>query len=227
MKKILLIEDRQARQQLFMNHTNIDLNEYRDILDNKTAQAYDEVYESFQNKDFDFDDYTVVIVHKSAFNGDTQEVLYGIENECKNRAIPLVLFSGGITANYYEEEKNFKKLELNSKDFYSQNLKMFLENYRESGNIELLMLSYGQRWKLDIVLNCMEKINIFIETHKDEEDILYDEFVNYTEFHLLESLKVKYYKPTIEKNGWLYLSEVEKIALSVELYIKESLTYEK
>ena len=226
MKKILLIEDRQARQQLFMNHTNIDLNEYCDILDNRTGKAYDEIYKSFQNKDFDFDNYAMVIVHKSAFNGDTQEVLYGIENECKTRTIPLVLFSGGITANYYEEDKNFKKLELNSKDFYSQNLKIFLENYRESGNIELLMLSYGQRWKLDIVLNCMEKINIFIETHKDEEDILYDEFVNYTEFHLLESLKVKYYKPTIE-NGWLYLSEVEKIALSVELYIKESLTYEK
>ncbi len=168
----------------------------------------------------------MVIVHKSAFNGDTQEILYGIENECKIKAIPLVLFSGGITANYYEEEKSFKKLELNSKDFYSQNLKMFLENYRESGNIELLMLSYGQRWKFDIILNCMEKINIFIETHKDEEDILYDEFVNYTEFHLLESLKVQYHKPTIE-NGWLYLAEVEKIALSVELYIKESLTYEK
>ena len=226
MKKILLIEDRQSRQQLFMNHTNIDLNEYRDILDNRTGQAYDEVYESFQNGDFDFDDYAMVIVHKSAFNEDTQEVLYGIENECKNRAIPLVLFSGGITANYYEEDKIFKKLELNSKDFYSQNLKIFLENYRESGNIELLMLSYGQRWKLDIVLNCMEKINIFIETHNDEEDILYDEFVNHTEFHLLESLKVQYYKPTIE-NGWLYLSEVEKIALSIELYIKESLTYEK
>lgn len=226
MKKILLIEDRQTRQQLFMNHTNIDLNEYRDILDNRTGQAYNEVYDSFQNGDFDFDDYAMVIVHKSAFNGDTQEVLYGIENECKNRAIPLVLFSGGITANYYEEEKSFKKLELNSKDLYSQNLKMFLENYRKSGNIGLLMLSYGQRWKLDIVLNCMEKINIFIETHKDEEDILYDEFVNHTEFHLLESLKVQYYKPTIE-NGWLYLSEVEKIALSIALYIKESLTYEK
>ncbi len=39
MKKILLLEDRQARQQLFMNHTNIDLNEYCDILDNRTGQA--------------------------------------------------------------------------------------------------------------------------------------------------------------------------------------------
>jgi hypothetical protein len=226
MKKILLIEDRKERQQRFVNHTNVDLNEYSDMLENKIGQAYDEVYEFFKKGEFDFDDYVMVIVHKSAFNGDTQEVLYGIENECKNRAIPLVLFSGGITANYYEEEKSFKKLELNSKDFYSQNLKMFLENYRENSNIELLILSYGRRWKLDIVLNCMEKINIFIEMHKNEEDILYDEFVIHTEFHLLESLKVKYYKPSIE-NGWLYLSELKKIALSIELYIKESITYEK
>ena len=226
MKKILLLEDRQERQQLFMNHTHIDLNEYSDILDNKTGQAYNEAYESFQKRDFDFNDYAMVIVHKSAFNGDTQEILYGIENKCKNRATPLVLFSGGITANYYEEEKNFKKLELNSKDFYSQNLKIFLENYRKSSKIDILMLSYGEKWKLDVVLNCMEKINIFIEIHNNEEDILYDEFVNHTEFHLFETLKINYFKPTIE-NGWVYLSELKKIALSIELYIKESLTYEK
>jgi hypothetical protein len=226
MKKILLIEDRKERQQRFVNCTNIDLNDYSDTLENITGQEYDEVYESFKKNEFNFNDYAMVIVHKSAFNGDTQKILYGIERECKSRAIPLVFFSGGITANYYEEEKNFKKLELNSKDFYSQNLQMFLENYRRTREVELLMLSYGQRWKLDIVLNCMEKINIFIETHKNEEDIIYNEFVNHTDFHLLESLKIKYSKPTIE-NGWIYLSELKKIALDIKLYIKESILYEK
>lgn len=226
MKKILLIEDRQERQKKFLNHTNIDLEAYSDMLENIIGQAYDALYESFKKSEINFDNYAMVIAHKSAFNGDTQEILYAIENECRKKAIPLVLFSGGITANYYEEEKTFKKLELNSKDFYSQNLTMFLEHYRKNKNIELLMLSYGKRWKLDIILNCMEKINIFIETHKDEEDILYDEFVTHTEFHLLESLKIKYEKPSIE-NGWLYLSELKKMALSIELYIHESITYEK
>lgn len=94
MKKIALIEDRKERQQLFINHTNIDLNNYNDILENIIGQEYDEVYESFKNKEFSFDNYIMVIVHKSAFNGDTREVLYDIENECKTRAIPLVLFSG-------------------------------------------------------------------------------------------------------------------------------------
>jgi hypothetical protein len=227
MKKILLIEDRKERQQRFVNHTNIDLNEYSDTLENRTGQAYDEVYESFKKGEFNFDDYVMVIVHKSAFNGDTQEVLYGIENECKNRAIPLVLFSGGITANYYEEEKSFKKLELNSKDFYSQNLKMFLENYRENRNIELLMLSYGKRWKLDIVLNCMEKINIFIEDNKKKEKVSYNKFISDTSFHLFESLKIQYTHPIIDKNGWCNILEFKKIALSIALYIKESISYEK
>jgi len=226
MKKILLIEDRKERQQRFTNQTNINLNDYGDILDNKIGQAYDDIYDELKHGKFDFHDYIMVIAHKSAFNGDTQKVLYGIENECKSRTIPLVFFSGGITANYYEEEKNFKKLELNSKDFYSQNLKMFLENYKKNEKTELLMLSYGEKWKLDIVLNCMEKINIFIETYKNEEDILYDEFVTYTDFHLLESLKIKYSKPTIE-NGWIYLSELKKIELDIKLYIKESIIYEK
>ncbi len=225
MKKILLIEDRKERQQRFVNHTNIDLNEYSDTLENRTGQAYDEVYESFKKGEFNFDDYVMVISHKSAFNGDTQEVLYGIENECKNRAIPLVLFSGGITANYYEEEKKFKKLELNSKDFYSQNLQLFLDNYKKNRKIELLMLSYGKRWKLDIVLNCMEKINYFIEDNK-EEKVVYNTFILDTSFHLFESLKIEYSHPII-KNGWCDILELKKIALSIELYIKESITYEK
>jgi len=226
MKKILLIEDRKERQQRFIHQTNINLNNYIDILENIIDKGYDDIYDEFKNGKFNFHDYIMVIVHKSAFNGDTQKIIYSIENECKSRAIPLVFFSGGITANYYEEEKNFKKLELNSKDFYSQNLQMFLEKYRKNREIELLILSYGKKWKLDIVLNCIEKINIFIETHKNEEDILYDEFITYTDFHLLESLKIKYSKPNIE-NGWIYLSELKKIALDIKLYIKESIIYEK
>lgn len=226
MKKILLIEDRQERQKKFLNYTNIDLKAYSDMIENIIGGAYDNLYESLKNGKINFDNYSMVIAHKSAFNGDTQEILYGIEKECKKRAIPLVLFSGGITANYYEEEKNFKKLELNSKDFYSQNLQLFLNNYRENGKIELLMLSYGKRWKLDIVLNCMEKINLFIETHKNEEDILYDEFVIHTNFHILESLKIKYEEPSIE-NGWLYLSELKKMVLSIKLYLEKSISYEQ
>ena len=225
MKKILLIEDKQERQQRFVHQVNIDLNNYQDILDNKIGRMYDEIYESLKKGKFTFYDYSMVIAHKSAFNGDTQKVLYGIENKCKSRAIPLVLFSGGITANYYEEEKNFKKLELNSKDFYSQNLQLFLDNYRENGKIELLMLSYGKRWKLDIILNCMEKINYFIEDNKKEK-VVYNTFKLDTSFHLFESLKIEYSHPII-KNGWCDILELKKIALSIELYIKESITYEK
>ena len=224
MKKILLIEDKQERQQRFVHQVNIDLNNYQDVLENKIGQSYDELYELFKKEKFDFNNYAMVIAHKSAFNGDTQEVLYGIESECKSRAIPLVLFSGGITANYYEEEKHFKKLELNSKDFYSQNLKMFLENYRENGETELLMLSYGDKWKLNVLLNSMEKINNFISTSQDE-DILYDEFVNATDFHLIETLSIDYPKPNIE-DGWVYLSEIKEIALSVKEHIKERIIYE-
>ena len=40
MKKILLIEDRAKRQQLFMDETGIDLSKYSDILDNKTDVDY-------------------------------------------------------------------------------------------------------------------------------------------------------------------------------------------
>ena len=43
MKKILLIEDRVKRQQLFIDNTGIDLSRYSDILDNETDKNYYEL----------------------------------------------------------------------------------------------------------------------------------------------------------------------------------------
>jgi len=224
MKKILLIEDRKERQKLFSYQTKIDFDTYKDILDNKIGQDYQDFYESVNSGEFDFDNYVVVVVHKSAFNGDTQEILYKIEKKCQEKDIALVLFSGGVTSNYYEENDFFKKLELNSKDFYSINLELFLENYIKNGVVEPLILSYGERWKLNILLNSMERINNFISNSKDD-DILYDEFVNATDFHLIETLDIDYSKPNIE-DGWVYLSEIKEIALSLKKYIKERIIYE-
>ena len=224
MKKILLIEDREERQRLFSYKTKIDFDTYRDVLENKIGQDYQDFYELVKSDKFDFNEYRVVIAHKSAFNGDTQEVLYKIEKGCKENGVDLVLFSGGVTSNYYEESDSFKKLELNSKDLYSVNLELFLENYIENRTVELLILSYGEKWKLNILLNSMEKINNFISSSVDE-DIVYDTFVNATNFHLIETLEIEYLKPNID-DGWVYLWELKEMALSIEKKIKERIIYE-
>jgi hypothetical protein len=57
----------------------------------------------------------------------------------------------------------YEVLELNSKTFYSQNLTLFLDAIKEK-NDNLLMLSYGKQWQLNIILNVIESLNLYIDT---------------------------------------------------------------
>ncbi len=225
MKKILLIEDRSERQLLFMNKTNINFESYFEILENATGKQYEELFVKLKRGDLYFNDYAIVMTHKSAFADDNKDILHKIKELCQEQKIPLVLFSGGVSTNYYDKTEDLEIMELNSKDFYSENLKLFLEKFRQHGQIELLILSYGNNWELNILLNTIEKIHNFIALNEDE-DILYDEFVNSTDFHLLENLEFDYHHPSIE-DGWIYLSEIKETASSIEDYIKKSILYEK
>ncbi len=221
MKKVLLIEDRTERQLLFMNETKIDLNSYSDILENVTAEKYEKLFAELKDGSFNFNNYRAIIVHKSAFSDDNKMILHTIRSYCKEHEKPLILFSGGISANYYDKTE-YEIMEINSKDFYSDNLKLFLDNIEQ---MNLLILSYGANWKLNILLNTIEKINNFMGSNEDE-DILFEEFVNFVHLQLLDNLDFDYYSPELE-NGWTDINEIQKIADSVEKYIRESILYEK
>ena len=126
MKKILLIEDRKERQQLFINETDIDLNKYKDILDNAIDEKYDEIFYKLKANTFDFENYSTIISHKSAFDKDNSAMIEKLKDYCKTRKKTLVFFSGGIDENYYNRSE-YELILINSKTFYSQNIKLFLE----------------------------------------------------------------------------------------------------
>ena len=151
MKKVLLIEDRYKRQRLFSQQTGIELEKYSDILDNCIEDKYNAFLNEMLIGDFDLSPYDIIITHKSAFGDDNDNVLKKLQEHCKKHSKPLVLFSGGIVGNYYNSEV-YEVMELNSKTFYSQNLILFLDAIKEQ-NENLLMLSYGRQWKLNIILN--------------------------------------------------------------------------
>lgn len=215
MKKILLIEDRPERQKLFMGDTKIDLTSYSDILDNITDNKYKTLLEELKNNTFNFDEYETIISHKSAFDDDNRLILNKIKNHCKASKKQLIFFSGGISANYYDNTE-YEFMELNSKVFYSKHLKLFLEDARKN-KPNILILSYGNKWKLDTLLNVIEKINYFINTN-NEEDILYTEFENKTDLNYLSNFD--YYKPKIE-DDWIDLEEIKKVKNSIETHIKQ------
>lgn len=148
--------------------------------------------------------YDIIISHKSAYEDKNSEVLSILENHCKQYNKPLVYFSGGIVSNYYKKNE-FNLLVLNSKTFYSQNLKIFLNAFK-SDDDNIFMLCYGNRWKINIVLNVLENVNLFIENNKSEQ-IKYNKFrklipeelqqIDYP-FHIIEPQENKVSKNQIK-----------------------------
>jgi hypothetical protein len=216
MKKILLIENRPKRQRLFMNEVKIDLTKYSDILDNKINEEYHKFIEDIKKDIFDLTQYNIIIAHNSIFLNENSVILGKLKNYCKINNKSLVLFSGNDN-NVYNKE-NYEELSLNSKDLYSANLELFLNEYR-IGHQHILILCFGTKWKANIILNSLEKVNIFIAQNKDE-DIDYDEFSNFTNINLLNNLEIDFYKMEIEDN-WVYLEEIIKFRDNILDYIKE------
>lgn len=132
----------------------------------------------------------------------------------------MVYFSGGISANYYNHDE-YEFIELNSKIFYSENVKLFLENFRVSDSENLQMLCYGKKWKLNILLIVLEKVNYFLTTNKKAE-ILYDQLRNKTHIDLLEKTDFNYYNP-IQKDVWIEPNEILNIRDNIRKHIQEEM----
>ncbi len=181
MKKLLLIEDRHKRQQLFSVQTGITLADFKDILDNRIEDRYNELLNEILQDNFDLSPYDIIISHKSAFGDQNTKVLKILEDHCRKHKKTLVLFSGGIIGNYYNREV-YEVLELNSKLFYSSNLVLFLEAVK-NGNENLLMLSYGKQWTMNIIMNVVERVNLYLDT---EDKALF----KYIDMALLEQIDI-------------------------------------
>jgi len=215
MKKILLIEDVITRQNSFMNERDFTLEEYADIVENAIGEKYQRIAIALKDNSFDFDKYSIVMAHKSAFEKDVGVIIDRLKAYCKKENKALVLFSGG-TQNYYDNTYN-DYLELETKYFYSDNLKLFLEAYKEN-NANILMLSYGEKWIVNSVLNILEKINLFLDRN-DDEDFVYDTFKNFTEVDKLKNIEYLFYAMEIE-DGWVYRKEIIKLRDDILNYIK-------
>ena len=222
MRKILLIEDRRERQQLFINETDIDLNKLYEVVDNAIDEKYDEIFYKLKDNTFDFENYSTIISHKSAFDKDNSAMIEKLKDYCKTRKKTLVFFSGGIDENYYNRSE-YELILINSKTFYSQNIKLFLEAYK-NGVEDILMLLYGKRWKLNIALNILEKLSFFLQ--KNSEDYAdYDDFIKRVDIHLLSKIGFDY---KLTKNEFEEVSkdEIEELKIKLHQYIQVSTTYE-
>ncbi len=229
MKKILLIEDRKERQDKFINLTSIDLGKYSNILDNCTGVAYDRKFDEFKKDNYVLEEYDVIIVHKSAFDEKdyNTKIIGKLDAYARKHQKVIVYFSGGIDASYYVKEDNFMLMELNSKTFYSENLRLFLNAFK-NGESEPLILSYGSKWKLNIALNALETLNLYLGKMTAEKKIkkLYSAFIkDNPEIEKLYTLEIPIFTPKRIDEREIDKEKMEEIKTDIEVYIKESLNY--
>lgn len=188
MKKILLIEDRTERLQKYSETTGIDIHNYS-ILDNRVS------LEGINNLEL----YSTIITHRSAYGDKDQNVLDFLKKYCEENNTKLVFFSGGISSTFYSKAK-FEFLLLNSQAFYSKNLQLFLNDAENNGDQNLLLLGYGENWKMNIALNTLEKINLFISENELKEIVKFNNFKTVTKIENIENL-IKFEYPEIVKGG--------------------------
>jgi len=217
MRKILLIEDREQRQKNLLKSSDVSLEKYSDILDNMIKNRFKTFIEDIRNNSFDFTPYDVIIAHQSIFIEDKREILSVIRNSCKEGK-KLVLFSGDMEISSYSNS-SYEELGLSSKQLYSKNLELFLQEY-EKGEINIRILAFGTHWKANIMLNVLEKINLFIEINNDE-DIDYDEFLNKTGFLSMDNIDIELYKMKLDDNWIDDISEIIKLRDSLKTTIEE------
>ena len=217
MKKIALIEDRYKRQNNFLTKNNINLDDYKNILDNfihhKAADILGQIYDD----NFNFEKYDIIICHESVENKTV--ILSNLQKYCKEHNKTLVLLSGGISVNYYDNSE-YELLQLNSETFYSQNLKLFLEAVKNEDE-DILMLCYGKNWNLNIVSNILEKTN-YIIGQVDDNKIIYKAFTDFVDIEKLSKLEYSFYKIEVQHKSNTTIDEIIKFRDSLLEYFTVS-----
>ncbi len=151
--KIAIVEDRIGRLDHF---AQFDLNNCKSV-SIITGSDFDNLILSLEGKNTNIlDQYNCIATHRSALSNEIRDI---IKEYCKIKKIPLIFFSGGITSSVFKDI-DFPFLHINSKDFYSMNLKWFIESCDQTNQINLLILQFGQNWKLSILLNLRNHIAV-------------------------------------------------------------------
>jgi hypothetical protein len=99
-----------------------------------------------------------IAAHRSALKDE--HLITQLETFCQNNKKNLILFSGSITSGVFRDQ-GYQFLLINSKDFYSANLELFLEDTIAGKKPNLLILQFGRRWKLSLLLYLRNHIVVF------------------------------------------------------------------
>jgi hypothetical protein len=152
MNKIILLDDRPKRMKLAFEKNGHDLNLYTSIeglyipIENDCIRIKNELNNGLGES---VAKYSLIIAHQSAFSGMG---LRTIDSICKVNSIKLILFSGSIRQPVYYSDNGFHKLIVNSKDFYSVGLPLFMKKTVGNELEHITELLYADKWRLSVAL---------------------------------------------------------------------------
>lgn len=160
MASFILIEDRLHRQSNFLNNEN-NFDQYSFMKNVCGGNDFSEIKGSIENKNFNpvFDNYEIIAIHRSSIASDERNNLI---EYCKKERKSLVFFSGGISSTIIQSLGQTLLLTINSKDFYSDNLYLFLNNNAEN----LMLLAYGEKWEINLYAKLNEKLAYCIHSNE-------------------------------------------------------------
>lgn len=162
-KKVLIVENRLERQKDYLGENLIFQLEELTKLGNVICADADAIqkYKTFKGTndlpdDFVSEDYDLLAIHKS-FADEDMDKLPQLVRLSKD----IVFFSGGISQTMYNPNPSTGKANLfiNSRDFYSERLILFLRKYTEeeiAPNLQYLV--DGENWVLSMLLEARRVI---------------------------------------------------------------------
>lgn len=162
--KIAIIEDRIGRLE---QYTDFELKKCKSVTI-VTGLEFDNLISSLKSNDTGkLEQYDCIASHRSALSNEVRDTL---KEYCRKNRKPLIFFSGGITSSVLKDIE-FPFLHINSKEFYSENLKLFIEACAENNTVNLLLLQFGKKWKLSLLLNLRNSIAVALNKQELKEKL--------------------------------------------------------
>lgn len=157
--KIALVEDRIGRMEKFIVFDIKSIENIQIITETDLSDLKIDLDQAITSR---LDIFDCLVFHRSALTNTQREI---IKTYCKTNKKPLVFFSGGISSSFYNDS-TFPYLHINSRDLYSNNLKMLSDYSIEQNSINLLILQYGAKWKTNQLLIIKENLNLIFYLNK-------------------------------------------------------------
>ena len=195
MRNIILIEDKTKRDSLVL--ANIDFEKLSNI-----ETIFGDKCSNFLTKGLSaFEAFDVIMIHQTFIENDSSIKLIELKDYCNDNNKDLVVFSGEGDAINLQNNC----LSLPAITFYS-NLEVFLKD--DSNDRHVLILAYGENWSLNMLLNIIEKLSIYISNHENEGEEFTDDFDEFEDDFELIKLK-KALEPSLYDSIFLNIEIID------------------